>query len=227
MSSRDNRCDPQDRARRLRARGGVRALHDARVVVVADEDPLVRRGQGEGRRLRAAGRRLGLRGHRRGHAPWAKITAWEPPHRFVLDWLIGNLAAPRSRCASRLKGRERESSSSIAAGTGSRTRATATTTRVAGTSCSRLSRPRARRRRRAAPRAGRRAGARRRARGAGAARTALSDAASSAGVHQRMPVTYSDASCSAREHAAPARRPAYGAGSTAPPARRPSRRGTG
>ena len=27
-----------------------------------------------------------------GTAPWAKITAWEPPDRFVMDWLIGNCA---------------------------------------------------------------------------------------------------------------------------------------
>ena len=25
-----------------------------------------------------------------GTALWARITAWEPPHRFVMDWLIGN-----------------------------------------------------------------------------------------------------------------------------------------
>jgi uncharacterized protein YndB with AHSA1/START domain len=25
-----------------------------------------------------------------GTAPWARITAWEPPDRFVMDWLIGN-----------------------------------------------------------------------------------------------------------------------------------------
>ena len=66
--------------------------HDQGVVVVADEDALVRRREGEGGRLRAACMRVGVRGDGRGTAPWARITAWEPPDRFVMDWLIGNCA---------------------------------------------------------------------------------------------------------------------------------------
>ncbi len=32
------------------------------------------------------------------------MLAWEPPHRLLLDWQIGEAPAPRSRCASRRKG---------------------------------------------------------------------------------------------------------------------------
>jgi uncharacterized protein YndB with AHSA1/START domain len=27
-----------------------------------------------------------------GTAPWGRIMAWDPPHRLVLEWLIGNCA---------------------------------------------------------------------------------------------------------------------------------------
>jgi uncharacterized protein YndB with AHSA1/START domain len=27
-----------------------------------------------------------------GRAPWGRVTAWEPPHRLVMEWLIGNTA---------------------------------------------------------------------------------------------------------------------------------------
>ena len=27
-----------------------------------------------------------------GTAPWARVLEWEPPHRFVLEWLIGKCA---------------------------------------------------------------------------------------------------------------------------------------
>jgi uncharacterized protein YndB with AHSA1/START domain len=27
-----------------------------------------------------------------GTTPWGRITAWEPPHRLVMEWLIGNCA---------------------------------------------------------------------------------------------------------------------------------------
>ena len=112
---RDNRCDSQDRARRLRARGGVRALHEPGLVVVAGVDALVRRRQGEGGRLRAAGRRLGLRGDRRGHGAvgtGARVGAAAALRAGVADRQVrrhgggGPLLRPR--------GRARGSSSSIA-----------------------------------------------------------------------------------------------------------------
>ena len=83
-----------------------------------------------------------------GTAEWARITAWEPPHRLALEWLIGQGLRHRDRGALLAGGAgHRASSSSIAAGSASPTRPLSSrATTAAGTSCSRPSSRRRRRR---------------------------------------------------------------------------------
>ena len=145
--------------------------------------------------------RPAVRGDRRGHSRVGEdhgLGAAAPPRAGVAD-RQGLRHRGRSPLLAQ-RARDRESSSNIEAGNASQTRPMSTrATATAGTPCSRLRRDSegARRRRRPAPRAGRRAEARRRSSGSRLGANSSSQAASSAGVHHRMPVTYSDASCSA------------------------------
>ena len=128
--------------------GGVRALHDPRLVVVADGDALLRARQGHRRRLRAPRRRTAVRGDRRGHG------------RVGQDHGLGAAASSRDGVADReVSGTEVEVRFS-AGGAGIARRARASrrgnasptrplsirATTAAGTSCSRPSSRRRRRR---------------------------------------------------------------------------------
>ena len=53
---------------------------------------LLRRRRGDERHLRATGRRALYEVTDEGTAEWARITAWEPPHRLTLEWLIGKVS---------------------------------------------------------------------------------------------------------------------------------------
>jgi len=107
-----------------------------------------------------------------GTAEWARITAWEPPHRLAMEWLIGKVSGtevevrfspegPGSRVELEHRGWERVPDATVeyqgyshgwdAAATSSGSRPGANSSSVATSSCC---------------------------------------------VHQRIPVTYSDASCS-------------------------------